>query len=92
MATVLKAETLPIRTGSDVVAVRQAARAFSVEQGLSIVDQTKLITAASEVAARRTSPTRLASSTGMRMLVGPPAPVCESEKREVLVMVTSTAQ
>ena len=50
MATVLKSEAIPIRTSTDVVAVRQAARAFAVEQGLSIVDQTKLITAASELA------------------------------------------
>ena len=50
MATVQRSETFPIRTSTDVVAVRQAARAFAVEQGLSIVDQTKLITAASELA------------------------------------------
>ena len=50
MATVLRSEAYQIRTSTDVVAVRQAARAFAVEQGLSIVDQTKLITAASELA------------------------------------------
>ena len=50
MAIVQKSESLPIRTSTDVVAVRQAARAWAVEQGLSIVDQTKLITAASELA------------------------------------------
>ena len=47
---VLKAEVLPIRTASDVVSVRQAARTWCVEQGLSLVDQTKLVTAASELA------------------------------------------
>lgn len=48
--TVLKADVLPIRTASDVVTVRQAARTWCVEQGLSLVDQTKLVTAASELA------------------------------------------
>ena len=48
--TVLKAEVLPIRTASDVVTVRQTARTWCVEQGLSLVDQTKFVTAASELA------------------------------------------
>ena len=48
--TVLRAEVLPIRTATDVVNVRQVARAYCVEQGLSLVDQTKLVTAASELA------------------------------------------
>jgi len=34
----------------DIVAVRQATRALSVEIGLSIIDQTKIVTAASELA------------------------------------------
>jgi serine/threonine-protein kinase RsbT len=48
--TVLKADVLPIRTASDVVTVRQVARTWCVEQGLSLVDQTKFVTAASELA------------------------------------------
>jgi len=43
-------ETLPIATGDDIVRVRQKVRTRAVEVGLSLVDQTKLITAASELA------------------------------------------
>lgn len=43
-------ETLEIRTSADVVAVRQATRARAEAAGLSLVDQTKLVTAASELA------------------------------------------
>ena len=43
-------ETLEIRNSSDVVAVRQATRALAERTGLSLVDQTKLVTAASELA------------------------------------------
>lgn len=45
-----KIELLPIRSGDDVVRVRQAVRARAIEIGLSLVDQTKIITAASELA------------------------------------------
>jgi serine/threonine-protein kinase RsbT len=45
-----KDETLAISSGDDVVRVRQAVRARAVEAGLSLVDQTKIITAASEIA------------------------------------------
>ena len=45
-----KIERLPLRTSEDVVSVRQAARAIAVEIGLSLVDQTKTVTAASELA------------------------------------------
>jgi serine/threonine-protein kinase RsbT len=44
------AEVLTIASGSDVVRVRQAARAYGVRAALSLVDQTKLVTAASELA------------------------------------------
>ena len=47
---VLKAETRPLRTSEDIVLVRQAARALAIELGFSLVDQTKLVTAASELA------------------------------------------
>ena len=43
-------ETLPIKNGDDIVRVRQKVRIRAVEVGLSLVDQTKLITAASELA------------------------------------------
>ncbi len=41
--------TLPIRRSDDVVAVRQKVRAHAIEVGLSLVDQTKIVTAASEL-------------------------------------------
>ena len=47
---VTKTEVLPIRSGDDVVRVRQRVRTLAVEIGLGIVDQTKIITAASELA------------------------------------------
>jgi serine/threonine-protein kinase RsbT len=47
---VLKAETLPLGSEEDVVRVRQVARAWSVDLGFSLVDQTKIVTAASELA------------------------------------------
>lgn len=43
-------EVVPIKTGDDVVRVRQRVRVRATEMGLSLVDQTKLITAASELA------------------------------------------
>jgi serine/threonine-protein kinase RsbT len=47
---VTKAETMPIRASEDVVRVRQIVREWAVAQGLSLVDQTKIVTAASELA------------------------------------------
>lgn len=47
---VLKTETLPIATEMDVVQARQAARSWAVELGFKLVDQTKIVTAASELA------------------------------------------
>lgn len=41
---------LPLRAQEDVVVVRQAVRSQAVALGLSLVDQTKLVTAASELA------------------------------------------
>lgn len=37
-------------SGEEVVLVRRQVRSWAVEQGLSLVDQTKLVTAASELA------------------------------------------
>ena len=50
MTTATKTESLPIHTSEDVVKVRQQVRAWSVGVGFSLVDQTKIITAASELA------------------------------------------
>jgi len=47
---VVKTETHPVRGSEDVVLVRQAVRARAVELGFSLVDQTKIVTAASELA------------------------------------------
>ena len=47
---VLLSETRGIHTPEDVVAVRQAVRQRAVELGFNLVDQTKLVTAASELA------------------------------------------
>ncbi|GIH50515.1 anti-sigma regulatory factor [Microbispora rosea] len=41
---------LPIATNGDVVVVRQQTRSLAAEIGLSLVDQTKIVTAASELA------------------------------------------
>ncbi len=43
-------DTVPVRSSDDVVRVRQAVRARAVAAGFSLVDQTKIITAASEIA------------------------------------------
>jgi serine/threonine-protein kinase RsbT len=41
---------VPIRTGEDVVRVRQETRRYAIEAGFGLVDQTKIVTAASELA------------------------------------------
>ena len=43
-------DELPINSGDDVVRVRQQVRTAAAASGLSLVDQTKLVTAASELA------------------------------------------
>jgi serine/threonine-protein kinase RsbT len=43
-------ESLDLRSDEHVVRVRQAVRARAVELGFSLVDQTKIVTAASELA------------------------------------------
>ena len=45
-----RVERVAIRSSDDVVRVRQQTRAVAIEAGLSLVDQTKVITAASELA------------------------------------------
>jgi serine/threonine-protein kinase RsbT len=47
---VTRTETLPIRTENDVVTVRQAVRRWAGELGFGLVDSTKIVTAASELA------------------------------------------
>lgn len=48
--TALRRETLPIRHPNDVVLARQKVRQWAIDQRFSLVDQTKLVTAASELA------------------------------------------
>ena len=47
---VTRSETLELRSAADVVSVRQAVRTWAIEAGFSLVDQTKMVTAASELA------------------------------------------
>jgi len=47
---VLKNDVLPVQNESDVVKVRQEVRKWAAELSFSLVDQTKVVTAASELA------------------------------------------
>ena len=47
---VLRHEVLPLQSQSDIVTVRQVVRHWAIDAGLGLVDQTKLVTAASELA------------------------------------------
>jgi serine/threonine-protein kinase RsbT len=47
---VLREETLGIQSDADVVRVRQMTRELAVELGFRLVEQTKIVTAASELA------------------------------------------
>jgi serine/threonine-protein kinase RsbT len=43
-------ETRPLRSSQDIVGARQVVRMWAVELGFNLVEQTKLVTAASELA------------------------------------------
>ena len=45
-----KSTTLAVKTSEDVVQVRQQVRMWAIQQGFGLVDQTKIVTAASELA------------------------------------------
>lgn len=45
-----KPEKFPVRAGSDIVIIRKVVREKAIEIGLGLVDQTKVVTAASELA------------------------------------------
>jgi serine/threonine-protein kinase RsbT len=47
--TPLRSETLPLREQSDLLLVRQFVRECAAELGFGVLDQTKLLTAASEL-------------------------------------------
>jgi serine/threonine-protein kinase RsbT len=48
--SVVRSESLELRSASDVVTVRQVVRTWAIEAGFTLVDQTKMVTAASEIA------------------------------------------
>ena len=50
MPTTRRREVLQLRSDGDVVRARQAVRSMCVELGFSLVDLTKMVTAASELA------------------------------------------
>src|ERR1700760_535104 len=50
MMSTLRRELLPLKTSNDVVMARQKVRQWAIELKFSLVDQTKLVTAASELA------------------------------------------
>jgi serine/threonine-protein kinase RsbT len=47
---IIKGETLVVRSSEDVVKVRRQVRALAVQEGMTLTDQTKVVTAASELA------------------------------------------
>jgi serine/threonine-protein kinase RsbT len=47
---VRKSESVPVRSAAEVVSVRHTVRRWAVEMGFSLVEQTKIVTAASELA------------------------------------------
>lgn len=48
--SVTRSDEMPVRSEQHIVLVRQAVRKLSLELGFSLVDQTKIVTAASELA------------------------------------------
>jgi serine/threonine-protein kinase RsbT len=48
--SLIRDETLPIQSDQDIVIVRQRVRAWAIELNFGLVDQTKIVTAASELA------------------------------------------
>lgn len=49
-AQAIRSDRFPIRASEDVVTVRQHVRKAALDVGFSLVDQTKIVTAASELA------------------------------------------
>jgi serine/threonine-protein kinase RsbT len=50
MRTTIRSESLPVRGSAEVVSVRHFVRRWAVELGFTLVEQTKIVTAASELA------------------------------------------
>jgi serine/threonine-protein kinase RsbT len=47
---IVKAETMPVKSSEDVVRVRQQVRDWASQEGMKLIDTTKIVTAASELA------------------------------------------
>ncbi len=67
----IRDEVLEIRHADDIVRVRQAVRARAIEAGLGLVDQTKIVTAASEIA-RNTLDYGLGGTARVETFTDPP--------------------
>jgi serine/threonine-protein kinase RsbT len=67
---IVSSETLPVASESDVVTVRRRVREVTAQLGFTLVDQTKLVTAASELA-RNTLIHGLGGAMDLIMLNGP---------------------
>jgi len=75
---------LPVRSDVDLMAVREATRAAAAEAGFSLVNQTKLVTAVSELARNavvhggggevRLDPVHQGTSRGVRLVVSDQGP------------------
>ena len=50
MIKILRDETFPIKTQNDIVSIRRVVREWAGERGFGLTDQTKIITAARELA------------------------------------------
>ncbi|HVG23604.1 MAG TPA: anti-sigma regulatory factor [Thermoanaerobaculia bacterium] len=50
MPSATKSESVPVRSSAEVVSVRHLVRRWAVELGFTLVEQTKIVTAASELA------------------------------------------
>ena len=69
-------ESMPLRNSDDVVRVRQAVRARAVAAGFSLVDQTKIVTAASEIGRNTRRLRRRRLRCGSRCCAMGGAPAC----------------
>lgn len=64
-----RVETLPLKNEADIVRARQTVRTWANEQGFSLVNQTKIVTAASEIA-RNTVTYGRGGTVRLEMLLG----------------------
>ncbi|MGA7521267.1 MAG: anti-sigma regulatory factor [Acidobacteriaceae bacterium] len=66
-----KRETLPLKNSNDVVLARQKVRQWAIELRFTLVDQTKLVTAASELARNTLDHGRGGTMTIEQIALGP---------------------